>query len=146
MSPQADALSIRIMGFFARCDDVHILHCLYNSSFSARGSYLLFLPCKTGNMPCLKYNSDWYAGAVRTVPEMKGGELGSHLAPVTKRATPPGWALRRAASRRTCNPGLLPESGLGAFRAIILSVKAHWPTVSCTCQPGKFRETADLRG
>lgn len=55
MSPQADALSIRIMRFFALWDDEHILHCLYKSKFSFPVSYIFSLPFKIGNMPCLKY-------------------------------------------------------------------------------------------
>lgn len=55
MSPQADALSIRIMRFFAPWYDEHILHCLYKSKFSFPVSYIFSLPFKIGNMPCLKY-------------------------------------------------------------------------------------------
>lgn len=55
MSPQADALSIRIMRFFAPRDDEHILHCLYKSKFRFPVSYIFSLPFKIGNMPCLKY-------------------------------------------------------------------------------------------
>lgn len=83
---------------------------------------------------------------VRTAPEMKGGQRGSHLAPGTRRASPPGWAPRRAGSRRTGNPGLALQSGPGALSAIVLSVKTHGPRVSRIRQPAKFKETADVRG
>lgn len=72
---------------------------------------------------------------IRTAPEMKGGQRGSHLAPGTRRASPPGWAPRRAGSRRTGNPGLALESGPGAFSAIVLSVKTHGPTESFAHMP-----------
>lgn len=52
MSPQADALSVRIMGFSAAWEGEHILPCLYNSELSLRGPYLSPLPFDTGSMPC----------------------------------------------------------------------------------------------